>query len=423
MVKLFRNQVQRNKTLFKYLSSSFLSLPVSLLTGFITFRTIDPYFMGIWATMSIFETYATFMRLGIVNGMNRELPHALGAGKKETAFKYAETTLAYTLFDIGVLILVVPFLIWRFGTNQYYISAIVVAAIRIILSFYTTYLTGTFRSDNHFNTLSNIQLVLLICKLVLSPLVFLGFYWFLVYELMIIAINAILLHYYKPFSLSPKLHIPEFKALLKIGFPIFATSYLISFIETLPRLYIIKFGNANLLGLYAPVLMLLSTMSLLPSSLSNYMYPKFSFEFGQTGDVNKIFKKIIKIIVVSFLFILSASVIVYFVLDYFILFFPKYAKSLPYLELALLICPFIFFKLGNMLGVILKRIDFMLLYIFVYASLQITTLWLFSNLMKDVLYIVIYAQILTAIFTLLLSWILNYFLIKKHYKMEALKWQ
>ena len=414
--------LRSNKTLIKFISSSFLSLPVSLVTGFITFRSIDPYFMGIWTALSVFETYASFMRLGIVNGMNRELPHALGSGQTEKAYKYAETTLAYTAADILILLIATPFLLWKYGINQYYMLAIGVAAVRIIISFYTTYLTGTFRSDNHFNKLSNIQMIILGCRLLMSPLVLLGFYWFLLYETIIIALNAILLHYARPFKLKPRFHLPELKSLFTIGFPIFVTSYLIGLVDTLPRLYIIKYGNANLLGLYSPVMMLLSTMALLPGTLSNYMYPKFSYEFGKTGKVDGIYRKILKLNAISLAFILLGCVIGYFALDYFVILFPKYTDALPYLALSLLTCPFILYKLGNILSVILKRLDYMFAYIIAYAFFQLTSLLALSLMFTDILKIVILSQIITAVFMLITSLLMNFLLVKNFNKKEALSW-
>lgn len=160
----------KNKVLFKYISSSFLSIPVSLITGFISFRSIDPYFMGIWATLIMFETYASFLRLGVVNGMNRELPHALGAGKKDTAEKYAETTFAFTIIDIAFVLIISIAILWYHPFNKMYVAGIIVCASRIALSFYISYLTGTFRSDDNFNKLSNIQFALLVLKLILCQI-------------------------------------------------------------------------------------------------------------------------------------------------------------------------------------------------------------------------------------------------------------
>ncbi len=408
-----------NKTLFKYISASYLAIPVSLITGFIAFRNIDPYFMGIWSALTVFETYAVFLRMGIVNGMNRELPYSLGKGDTDKANKYAETTLAYTLFDIIILILIVPIIIWQSDFSDVHIVGICVSVTRVIITFYITYLAATFRSEDNFNKLSNIQLIMLLVKLILCPLVLLGFNGFLLYELLMVIANVILLHQQRPFKLlKPKFHSTEFFQLFKIGFPIFLSSYIMSFIDTVPRLFIIKHSDEKTLGLYAPVVMLLSTVSILPNTLSTYLYPKFSFNLGKTNDPRSIFTNLLKIYAVSFIVILILIIIGYFLLDHFITFFPKYSDSLPYLKLALLICPFVFFKLGNMFNVVIKKYSYMFAFVIIYGIIQFLSLYLLSIYISDVLDIVIYSQIITSLLILIISILMNYMLIKSIQKIQ-----
>jgi len=138
---LISNLFLRNKVLVKYISVSYLSIPVSLVTGFLAFRKIDPYLMGIWTTFSVLETYATFMRLGVINGMNRELPFALGEGNKEKADKLASTTLGYTIINIILLCICTPFLLSKFELSTHHIATSIIVVFRISLSFYITFLS------------------------------------------------------------------------------------------------------------------------------------------------------------------------------------------------------------------------------------------------------------------------------------------
>src|SRR5262245_32072354 len=49
---------------------------VSLLASGLAFRWIDPVSMGIWQTLLLVSSYLTVVRLGLVNGLGRELPFA-----------------------------------------------------------------------------------------------------------------------------------------------------------------------------------------------------------------------------------------------------------------------------------------------------------------------------------------------------------
>jgi O-antigen/teichoic acid export membrane protein len=369
--------------------------------------------MGIWATLAVFETYASFMRVGIINGMNRELPYALGAGKTNEAEQYVETTLAFTLANITFIVLISPFLASQFQMNPTYISCIVVYIIKISLSFYTSFLSGTFRSNDHFNKLSNIQFAMLIMRLTTIPLVLLGFNGYLAMELILFISNATMLHVYRPFKLKPKFNYLAFRTLFNIGFPVFLTSYLISLIDTIPRLYIINYGNTKMMGLYAPVQFLLSTVALLPNALTGYMYPKFSYQWGKNKDAMLIWKKLIKIYTISVIFILLLVLLVYWIIDFVISQFPKYSESLPYIKLSLLIAPFAVYKLGYMLNVIFKNYKFMIGYVILFGIIQIFSLYFVSLYLTDILKIVIISQIFTTFSLVIISLIMNRILVLK----------
>lgn len=400
----------------KIVSSSFLAMPVNIAVSFITFREIEPYFMGIWATMVVFETYANILRFGVVNGMNRELPYAMGAGKEEDARTYAQTTLIFNLFSTVLLWSIVPFIVSNFELNSTYLACMSVNLLRVSLTFYTTYLAGTFRTTDNFNKLSNIQFTMIGVHLLLSPLIiFFKFNGYLLMQGMMVITNTILLHLYRPFNVRPRFNLQAFFLLIKTGFPLFITSYLVSFIDTLPRLFIINFGNEILLGLYAPVLMIINAFSILPNTLGTYFYPKLSYLFGKTNRAILIWHKIIKIYLVSFIFMVPLIVVAYLVMDDFIKFFPKYLDSLPYMKIGLLAGPFVLSKLGNLVNVILKKVNYMGVFVAQYAFFQFIYLFIFYNyITKDILYCAIWTQVFTSVSMFITNFFINQKVIRKH---------
>ena len=100
---IYKNK-SKYKTPLKYTSSTLFAAAINFVLGFVTFRYIAPDHLGIWGTFSTFTVYASFLRLGIPNGMNRELPYYYGRGDKETALKCASTTLSYSLFTTCVAV-------------------------------------------------------------------------------------------------------------------------------------------------------------------------------------------------------------------------------------------------------------------------------------------------------------------------------
>jgi len=411
--KLEEKYFKKNKSFLKYFSSNVLSVPVSLVTGFINFKNIDPIFMGMWATVTIFEVYSSFLRMGVVNGMNRELPHALGQGDYEKGNKFAATTQMFSIFNGLILLLLAPIIISSLDLDETYFACITVVLIKACLSFYTTYLTGTFRSDDQFGKLADITLIGLCAKLLFCPLVFLGFNGFLVFELILILINSFLLHKFRPIRIKPKFYFPEMVRLVSTGFPLFATSYLLGVFDTLPRLFIMKDGAEQLLGLYTPILMLVNTMMIFPSSIINFLYPKFSYQIGQKISAVSIWNKYFKVVILTFLGIFIVVFPAYFVMDFFGIIFPKYSASVPYLKVALLICPFLVYKMGNTINSVLRKPKYMVYYTFFYGGVQVISYYVILQNMNDVLLKVIYSQIITGFATLIFSLGMNYYLVLK----------
>lgn len=410
MINKILNNIKKRKVLVKILSSSFLSLPVSIFVSFFTFRYIEPYYMGIWATVTILETYATFLRAGIINGMNRELPFELGQGKDGKAMDYASTTLTYTLFTSAVIIVIAPIILLQSNLSAIYILALSIGVIHVVLNQYGSYLGGTFRTSDNFNKLSNIQFINIFTKISLVPLVyFFAFYGYLYMQLLLVLINTVLLHYHKPFKVKPRFNKTAFFTLFKVGFPVFLSSYAAGFIATFPKLFILHYGSTKLLGLYAPVLTIITVFSTLPNTLSSYYYPKLSYALGKFNDAKSMFKTMLKIYGVSVLIIIPLIAVIYFALDYFVVLFPKYKDSLPYLEISLFIAPFVIAKLGNLISIILKQVNFMFYYIAFYAFFQSGFLLiLYKFVSNDVLYCAIWSQIYTFMALLVVSIFLNF---------------
>ena len=169
-----------------------------------------------------------------------------------------------------------------------------------------------------------------------------------------------------------------------------------------------------MLGLYTPVIMLISIISILPNSLGAYMYPKFTFQMAQSRDLNGIWKKLIRIYAASFVFILLSSLVGYYLLDYFVYLFPKYALSKEYLKLSLLLCPFVFFRMGNTLHIVLKKYNYMVLFTLIYGLAQLISLKVLSLYYIDIIEIVIWSQIYTSILVFIVGLGLNYRLLHLH---------
>ena len=394
---------------------------VTMLTSFVTYRYIGPEYMGIWATFTTFSTLATFLRLGIVNGMNRELPFYLGKGEKQVAYSYAETTLSYTLFSIVLISIIgiLTIIVWDFEQygelNSSYKFAAIVFFISIAIEPYKAYVSGTFRTNNSFDQLSKIQVIIALFKIpTLILVVKFGYYGFLIREASIVVLDVALLHWKRPLNeIRPSFKWDIFKKLFQIGFNIFLVSYLSSFVDTFPRLFLIEKGTTNELGLFSPVLMLVSIVYLIPGTVSNYLYPKFSYAYGNGAPPSFFWKRIKVLLLIATSIGLVFSIVVYFFIDYVIPFFPKYEASLPYIKMMCFGLVFIGYKVCSVIFVIFKSYVWMWVTPIINAVFLLLSLFLGNFILEDNLTIAVTSLISSNFLMLVVMIVAVYFVIHK----------
>lgn len=399
------------KTPFKFLSSTLFLYGITLISSFVTYRYVAPEYLGIWATFTTFTTIATFARLGIVNGMNRELPFYLGRGETDKAYSKASTTLFYTIVNIALMLVIGIIFFFCFDFEQKgemsgpYKYAALVFFFNIVVEPYTAYLTGTFRTSDNFNKLSNTQYMNGWYRLLsISFVVVGGYYGYLIRELVGTILGAALLHYYRPIKdVVPKLDFKILKQLFVIGINIFLVSYISGFVDTFPRLYIIQEGTTRDLGLFSPVLIVLGIVALIPNTISSYLYPKFSYAYGEGCSPVYFWDKMKFVLAGSVGLGILAFAAVYFLLDYVIPLFPKYTDSASYMKIASLGMAFVGYKLCNLVCVVMKLYKWMWIQPLLYIMSQVGALFVLHWVSDDALWVSSYSLVITNLLMFIFS--------------------
>lgn len=396
----------------EFFSSSVISALVGVFTGFFTYRYISPEMLGIWSLFTVYETYASFTRLGIINGLGRELPYTMGKGDDVEARKMASTALSYSLFSN---ILIPVFLValvygetvdWE---NEYYIYSGLVVFTRLVGSSYTSYLSVTFRTSDNFRKLTRVQNILSVLKVSsILLVVYFGFLGLLLREFLLAAAELVLLHFSRPLLVKPVFDFNTCVKLFKVGFPLFIVSYSISAIDTFPRLYIIQYGTIEQLGLFSPVLITLGIAQILPMGIGGYMYPKMSFAFGETGNKKEVWNIVLLNMATSFLSSIPLFLGVYFLADYIELIFPKYADSTPYLKICSIAFLFIGYKSSGLSFAVLKSWRMMMVNVVFYFVISVATIFILSTFFEDVLRIASFAIVITFFTMFVVSNYLSY---------------
>jgi len=407
-MKFLSNRI-RSFTIF---SASGLAVQFSgLIASFLVFRWVDPYYVGIWQALVLIETYSVFLRLGILNGLARELSFLIGKGDHETATAAVSTTLTVTLANMGVFIIlaaVIPFFLSNFTEDHLFPYLCMV--LLTLFSFYYSFLLCTFRAKTDFDKLSRIQFLYASLKLLSLVMIwFWGFKGYFAREMIVMIIVTVVIHLYRPIRVLPGFDKKVLKQLFYTGFPIFLASSLIAFFNTSPRLYIIKFGTLEMLGTYAPLLTLIALFASLSDSFSTYFYPRMSTKLGQTGDKTALWRDSKRIHLIIIGVYIPIAIAGYFILPWIMNnFLTRYKESATILQTGVIILVFAGFRFGFTTLSSLKAWKHIVIYVVVMGILFMGVPWILLQRM-EVIGAVLWSQIIASFLMVVTSLTTNYF--------------
>ena len=288
--------------------------------------------MGIWNSYYLIFTYGVILQLGVFSGLNRDLPFFYGKNEKDHALTLAKSALWFSRFctiSISIILIIAYFFI----RNRISVDselAFVAASLTLIIFFYQNYLTVTFRTNKAFNKLVIIYFIQSALTLLSIVLVYHFSYNGMLFRIVFLAITLVfMLHIKRPIIINPKKSLIHLKELIWSGFPLYLFGYLKSISFTLNRVLLLKFSGTFLLGIYSPALAILSVMNILPSIVGQYLYPQMSYEFGRTGDLQKLWTWTWKSTVYILIVLLPFAILAYWLLPHLITnYFPSYIEGI-----------------------------------------------------------------------------------------------
>ena len=318
------------KAMFSFTFSSTTLMVSTVVSNILVIRWVSPEQMGIWATLTLIQSYLSFLPFGVFSGLNREYPYLVGKNELECAQRLGATALAYTIF-CGIFIFIAfagGFLIlkvsglWRF--------AIAVIGIGSAIAFYQQYLLVTYRITHKFNLLGRIQLiqsflvfgsVLLVWKM--------KFYGLCLRFVLIVVVVTIIAHLWRPIKTTLKFDFGDFKTLVFTGLPIMGFGYCFVLSNGFIRIIVLKHGGVALLGLFAPAIAIANAMESLPSAINAFVGPHLSTHYGKTNNPHELWSTTWKSSLATFgLLSFSAFIGWWLIPPFFKYLFPMYIDSL-----------------------------------------------------------------------------------------------
>jgi O-antigen/teichoic acid export membrane protein len=302
-------------------------------SSIVIIKFVDPSELGVWNSVKLLTAYSFVILLGINNGLNRELPYSLGQNNLDQARKKASVALYYniltSIFMAAVGVVAILILSTRVDFNIFLAMAIILPYI--ILNHYNNYLTVTYRSKDSFNILSYIKLIESFLMLITILLVVqYGYSGMLSRSLLLLLLITLLMHVYRPIRVKPEWSKVEFITLLKTGIPIFSIDYIKNISNTMAPLFVLKAGGFGMVGLFTLGTMAFGTITVIPSSITQYVYPKYSYAFGKHNNPKDLWKIGMRYLLLCSALLIPVIIITLILVDPLVLrYFPKYSGGIP----------------------------------------------------------------------------------------------
>jgi O-antigen/teichoic acid export membrane protein len=252
-------------------------------------RCVAPSTLGLFNGIGLVIGYTPLFHLGILDGLNRELPRYVGKGDQQHAKDLAAAAQAWAIAVgtiLGVALLMVAG--WQLAHGKFMLAfGWLTNAITAFLYLYTGYLQMTYRTSQDFARLALVGVLGNAVALVLVVLVaFLNFYGLCLRAIIVSVLSVLLLYYSRPLRVGPRWNLGHLKHLLTIGAPILGVNYLYAFWGLLNATLVLRFMGTEGMGLYAIVAMASSSFELLPNAVEQVLYPRMSEQFGRTNQVH-----------------------------------------------------------------------------------------------------------------------------------------
>ena len=325
-----------------FATSQLASNILTLLSGFLVVKSIDPETYGLFAGFQVYLGYILLMHGGILNGIGRELPFLLGKGDLKSGKELADSanllTLVIGLTASLVFLILSGFQLWQ---KQFVLSLILLsyAIIAFFHLFNSIFLPFLYRTNKDFNSLAHQRIKQGIVNLLTVLLVWrFGIYGLCIRGVLLSLLIFTLLYKHKPYDLNFKYSLENYRHLLKVGFPIFLVGRITPLWQTVMNNYIVVAGGPLYYGYYAISMIIKGTVNTIPSAFSQVIYPRMSIMFGEGKQIDYILNRSLKPLAFQFILMLAVTItgalILPDIVDYLL---PKYSPGIKAAQWAIFI--------------------------------------------------------------------------------------
>lgn len=338
---MIKEYYQRYKGEIVYLFSSVVAPVISILGSIVASIFINPTDMGIICNCLLIGTYASFLQLGVFNGLNRNIAY-YKAQKKEIIMQQMVNTSHTVALLVSIIGLIIGIIYGLFVVNKghVYILGALLLIVNLVFTPLSTHYETTYRSGQEFKRLGIIKFKE---SLVYSFIVFLpallGFLGKIISDSFKLILSFILRLKDLPIKSTGYGNIDAYKNLVKTGFPMLLSGYIWSIFQVADQTYISTNFGEEQLGLYTLSRYCVMAFVILPQAINSVLYPKAASCYGSSGDKSVLLGFWRRSLFLYTIIIVPIVAILYYVAPILIPYImPKYVGGIECMKINLISC-------------------------------------------------------------------------------------
>jgi O-antigen/teichoic acid export membrane protein len=324
-------------SIFSFGSASLFSQICYFGQGLLVIRFVEPKIMGLWTELQLIQTYGMQTHLGLLNGMNRQLPYHAGRGewdRVENIERAGRAGMSLLALLLGLLLVActAAFTQVSWGVR----IGIMAVGLSTILGLNTEYYLALFRARHQFGRAGACRACSSLLLLAGLPLVYYQTFYGLCWRSLLGALltaGMCLLLAGRRFAV----HIDwqEIRSLVLTGLPIMAVSYGIVLLQSMDRIIIMTFLDREHLGQYALCTAVGGAIAIIPDAVGQVIYPRMVELYGRQGISRSLIRMSAVTSAISFLFAAIAGAAILLFLPWLLrTYVPKYEPVLAAMKVS-----------------------------------------------------------------------------------------
>ena len=298
------------------LGGTIASSVLGMFRSLIIAEGLGPSLYGIWNILMVIFTYNSYVNLGLVSGMNKEMPYLRGKGDIAQAEKIKDNTFwaVSVIAAIVNILLIAASVVFQDHLPRGMVAAVCILAITNILFQLYNFLISLLRTDKAFGSLGLATILLSLTSLACVILFFK-----LLPNKLYGALSALLLGYFfvsiyifsrMKYRVKLTLNLRLIMSIFKTGFPLIIIQIGAILFISIDRWMIAGMIDQINLGYYGIGLTMANFLFAGASTVAFTLYPFMLERFGQTNDARQSEKLVYTpIIVLSYLMGVTCTLI------------------------------------------------------------------------------------------------------------------